>query len=148
MQDVGPWNLNIFLLSRGSKYSYPCATFIMRCGIIHEGMEFDICAEDPNLHKSCPLHDGCSERSGSEKQSNYRTSACTRTPDTIQEDPVIWVAEKLKSMQGEQLGRNYVFSSLSWVYHTALQVLLLGTQITFPGPVTSASRQKQWSQEK
>lgn len=27
--------------------------------IIHKGMEFDICSEDPDLHKSCPPNDVC-----------------------------------------------------------------------------------------
>lgn len=36
-------------------------------GATHKGMEFGICPEDPDLHKSCPVNSACSERSGSKK---------------------------------------------------------------------------------
>lgn len=119
----------MFLLTRRGKYGHLRGTSVMGRETIHKGMEFGVCPEDPDLHKSCPGDYVCSERSSSEKWSYYGRSEVENSRNHPGRSCHL-SDEETEVHAGAATWQSILWTS-SWVHRTELHVLLLGTQITF-----------------
>lgn len=134
----------MFLLTRRGKYGHLCGTSVMGRETIHKGMEFGVCPEDPDLHKSCPGNYVCSERSSSEKWSNYGRSEVENSRNHPGRS--CHLMKKLRSMQGQPLGSRFSELLVECTVQNYM-CFFWEPKLLFPVPVTFASGQKRWSQK-